>query len=213
MKINTSDLFAPITSGMNIISVVPGDQSIKFNGEDLPAVVPVLALRNAIIFPGTVYPITIGREKSMRLIEQVQNDNTFIGTVPQINVEDEDPKRTEDFSEYGTLAKVIKTFELPDGSITAVIQGFNRFHLDNIVSTEPYLEGSVTYAEETLPNPSDDNIPVIMEAIKEKASTIIKSASLSPKDVVKSLNEIDDFHFLVNFIATTVELDSIADKI
>lgn len=213
MKSNINDLFGPIGSEVSIIPVISGDPLLRINDSELPGTLPILALRNAVIFPGTVYPITIGREKSVRLIEAAQKDNLFIGTVPQINVSEEDPTKVTDLSEFGTVAKIIKTFEMPDGTVSAVLQGFTRFHLDEIVSSEPYLEGRVHYIPEIEPEAEDKNIRIIADSLKEKAGIIIKSSSFAPKEAVNALKSIDDFQFLVNFIATTIELENLAEKI
>lgn len=213
MKTNINDLLSPAGAEVSIIPVISGDQSLKINDEELPEQLPVLALRNAVIFPGTIFPITIGREKSIRLVEAAQKGNLFIGTVPQINVSDEDPDTVQDLSEFGTVAKIIKTFEMPDGTISAVLQGFRRFHLDELVAVEPYLVGRVHYLPEIEPEQSDKDISIIVDSLKEKAAVIIKSSSFAPKEAVTALKSIDDFQFLVNFIATTIELENLAEKI
>ena len=213
MKTNINDLLSPAGAEVSIIPVISGDQSLKINDEELPEQLPVLALRNAVIFPGTIFPITIGREKSIRLVEAAQKGNLFIGTVPQINVSDEDPDTVQDLSEFGTVAKIIKTFEMPDGTISAVLQGFRRFHLDELIAVEPYLVGRVHYLPEIEPEQADKDISIIVDSLKEKASVIIKSSSFAPKEAVTALKSIDDFQFLVNFIATTIELESLAEKI
>lgn len=213
MKTNINDLMSPLGSEVSIIPVISGDPSLKISDTELPETLPILALRNAVIFPGTVFPITIGREKSIKLVEAAQNGNLFIGTVPQINVSEEDPQTLQDLSEFGTVAKIIKTFEMPDGTISAVLQGFRRLHLDAIISTEPFLTGKVHYLPEIEPQGSDKDIKIIIDSLKEKAGIIIKSSSFAPKEAINALRSIDDFQFLVNFISTTIEMDSFADKI
>lgn len=213
MKTNINDLMSPLGSEVSIIPVISGDPSLKISDTELPETLPILALRNAVIFPGTVFPITIGREKSIKLVEAAQSGNLFIGTVPQINVSEEDPQTLQDLSEFGTVAKIIKTFEMPDGTISAVLQGFRRLHLDAIISTEPFLTGKVHYLPEIEPQGSDKDIKIIIDSLKEKAGIIIKSSSFAPKEAINALRSIDDFQFLVNFISTTIEMDSFADKI
>ena len=181
--------------------------------QNMPDVLPVLALRNAVIFPGTVYPVTIGREKSLKLIEDAQKDNAFIATVPQVNISVEDPVSIEDLSQWGTVAKVIKTFEMPDGSLSAVLQGFSRVRLGRLVAVEPYLAAEVSYLEDNDPEGEEANIRIIADSLKEKASVIIRSASFAPREAVSALKSIEDFTFLVNFIATTIELDTFEEKV
>ena len=181
--------------------------------QNMPDVLPVLALRNAVIFPGTVYPVTIGREKSLKLIEDAQKDNAFIATVPQVNISVEDPVSIEDLSQWGTVAKVIKTFEMPDGSLSAVLQGFSRVRLGRLVAVEPYLAAEVSYLEDNDPEGEEANIRIIADSLKEKASVIIRSASFAPREAVSALKSIEDCTFLVNFIATTIELDTFEEKV
>ena len=130
------EMLSPMGAEVSIIPVMQGDSMMKVNEAELPDSLPVLALRNAVLFPGTVYPITIGREKSIRLIQDSEKNNTYIGAVPQLDVTVEDPKK-EDLYGYGTVAKIIKTLEMPDGTLTAILQGFKRFELETIVEYDP----------------------------------------------------------------------------
>ena len=134
----------PAGAEVNIIPVMQGESLMKVDDAELPDLVPVLALRNAILFPGTVFPVTIGRDKSIRLVKEAEERGLFIACVPQTDVTVEDPKE-QDLYQYGTVAKILKSLEMPDGSITAILQGFKRLSVDSIVSYEPYLEGRVHY--------------------------------------------------------------------
>ena len=210
---NNNDIFSAGGAEVSIIPVMSGDPHIQFNPSELPANMPVLALRNAVLFPGTIFPVTIGREKSLRLIEDAQNGNLFIATVPQLNVAVEDPIDLVDLSEYGTAAKIVKTFEMPDGTVSAVLQGLGRVRLNMLTETEPYLRGDVTYQADIDADMADKSVRMIAESLKEKAATILKTASFAPKEAVTALHAIDDFGFLVNFIATTIEIDNFSEKI
>ncbi len=210
-KIN--DLFAASGAEVSIIPVMTGDSFPKPSLDNLPDTLPVLALRNAVLFPGTIYPVTIGREKSLRLVEDAQKSNSYIATVPQINVSVEDPRSLADLSQFGTVARIIKTFEMPDGNVSAVLQGFRRVHLDRIVAVEPYLAGEVSYLDEIEPQAGDPNARILAESLKEKASEILRSSSFAPREAVGALKSIEDFAFLVNFIATTLELDTFEEKV
>ncbi|MBR1872038.1 MAG: endopeptidase La [Bacteroidales bacterium] len=210
---NINDLFSAQGAEVSIIPVSGSDVMRRQLPQNMPDVLPVLALRNAVIFPGTVYPVTIGREKSLKLIEDAQKDNAFIATVPQVNISVEDPVSIEDLSQWGTVAKVIKTFEMPDGSLSAVLQGFSRVRLGRLVAVEPYLAAEVSYLEDNDPEGEEANIRIIADSLKEKASVIIRSASFAPREAVSALKSIEDFTFLVNFIATTIELDTFEEKV
>ena len=202
--------FAPGTE-VNIIPVLQGEGPMRINENELPDKLPILTLRNAVIFPGTVYPITIGRDKSVRIIKEAEKNNLFIGAVPQLDVTVEDP-RFEDLSPYGTVAKIVKTLEMPDGTITAILQGFKRFSLDQVISYEPYIVARVHYLEDFLADENSLDTRMVMDSLKEKAGTIIKATSLASREALAALRAMDNFQFLVNFIATTIDVENFTDK-
>ncbi len=202
----------PAGAEVNIIPVMQGESLMKVDDAELPDLVPVLALRNAILFPGTVFPVTIGRDKSIRLVKEAEERGLFIACVPQTDVTVEDPKE-QDLYQYGTVAKILKSLEMPDGSITAILQGFKRLSLDSIVSYEPYLEGRVHYLDDYLADEDGTAIKAISDSLKEQAVQIIRSSSMASREAVGAIRHIDNFRFLVNFIATTVEVDDFQDKI
>ena len=210
------DIFNDIMSAhggaeVSVIPVVQAEGMPKVDLEQLPDMIPILALRNAVLFPGTVYPITIGREKSISLIEDAEKGNLFIGAVPQNDLSVEDPGR-EDLYQYGTVAKIIKTLEMPDGTITAILQGYSRMEVLDIVEYEPYMMGRVRYLEDFTPE-NDTKTRMIAESLKEKAAAIIRSSSFVPREAASALKGIDSFEFLVNFIATTIEVENFMDKV
>lgn len=206
------DILSPSGSEISIIPVMQGDGMMTVNESELPDSLPILALRNAVLFPGALYPVTIGREKSVRLIQDAERNNAFIGAVPQLDVNVEDPKK-EDLYGYGTVAKIIRTLEMPDGTITAILQGFRRFAIDSITEYEPYMLGRVHYVADVAPDSEDKNARIIADTLKEKAVSILKYTSMTPKEAVQALKAIDSFEFLVNFIATMIEIDNFMDKV
>ena len=209
-EINT-DLLFPNGAEVNIIPVMQGMEMTKVNTSDLPKVIPLLALRNAVVFPGMVFPVTIGREKSINVIRHAEKTNSFIGAVPQTDLMVEDPGRSDLF-DFGTVCRIVKVLEMPDGTITALLQGMVRFNLLSIVSSEPFLSGNVVYLEDINPA-EDDSTRMIAESLKEKASIVIRSSSMAPKEAFNALKSIDSFPFLVNFIATTIEIENYNDKV
>ena len=206
------DLLSPSGTEVNIIPVLQGEGFMKIDESELPDSLPILALRNAVLFPGTIYPITIGREKSIKLIEDAEKNNAFIGAVPQNDISVEDPKK-EDLYRYGTVARILKTLEMPDGTITAILQGFKRFQIDSVTEYEPYMLGLVHYLHDVHPDSNDKNVKMIAETLKEKAITVLKMSSYVPREAASALKSIDGFEFLVNFIATTVEVENFGDKV
>ncbi len=209
---NIDEFMAPIGADISVIPVMQGDELMKLNEADLPDVLPILTLRNAVLFPGAVYPVTIGRDKSIRLIEDAEEHNMFIGAVPQKDVTVEDPK-TEDLYPYGTVAKIIKTLEMPDGALTAILQGFKRIEVETVTQTNPYIVARVNYLTDIVPNQSSKDIRMIIKELKDKSITILKSSSFAPREAIMALQSIDNFEFLVNFIATTIPVDNFIDKV
>ena len=211
MKDIMNDILSAAGAEVSIIPVVQGEGMAKIDDAQLPDSLPILALRNAVLFPGTVFPITIGREKSMRLIEDAERTNSFIGAVPQNDLSVEEPHK-DDLYPYGTVAKIVKTLEMPDGTITAILQGFKRFEVESVFDYEPYMLGRVRYLDDIVPD-IDAKVKVIADTLKEKASAIIRSSSFVPREALGALKGIDSFEFLVNFIATTIEIENYMDKV
>ena len=211
MKDIFNDIMSAGGAEVSVIPVVQGEGMPKVDLEQLPDMIPILALRNAVLFPGTVYPITIGREKSINLIEDAEKGNLFIGAVPQNDLSVEDPGK-DDLYQYGTVAKIIKTLEMPDGTITAILQGYSRLEVLDIVDSQPYMVGRVRYLEDFAPE-NDTKTRMIAESLKEKATGIIRSSNFVPREAASALKGIDSFEFLVNFIATTIEVENFMDKV
>ena len=195
---------------VNIMPVM-GEGLINVDESTLPDAIPILALRNAVIFPGTVFPVTIGRTKSVRLVRDVEAKDGLLGAVPQTDVNVEEPGE-QDLYKFGTVCKVVKTLEMPDGSITAILQGVKRLEMDGIIAFEPYIVARVHYREDIKDEMPADEKKVLMESLKEKAAQIVRSSSFVPKEAVGALMSIDNFRFLVNFIATTIEVENFQDR-
>ena len=211
MKQLMNDILSAAGAEVSIIPVVQGEGVMKIDEAQLPDSLPILALRNAVLFPGTVFPITIGREKSIRLIEDAEQNNTFIGAVPQNDLSVEDPRK-EDLYGFGTVAKIVKTLEMPDGTITAILQGYKRFEVESIYDYEPYMIGRVRYLDDIVPE-ADVHTRIIADSLKEKAMQIIRTSNFVPREAANALKGIDNFEFLVNFIATTIEVENFMDKV
>src|SRR5574344_314713 len=206
-----NELLGPASAEVNIIPVIKGEDSLKFDESNMTNTLPILALRNAVLFPTAVFPITIGREMSIKLIRDVENGNGFLGAVPQIDVTVENPKKNDLFK-YGTVAKIIKTLEMPDGTITAILQGYKRIEVMDVITYDPYMQANVHYLNDIVPDDNDDSVKAISSALKEKAAAIIRSSNFAPKEAVGALMTIDSFQFLVNFIATTIDVEEFKDK-
>lgn len=205
------NILSTMGAEVSIIPVMPGTEGVKIDEASLPSALPVLALRNAVLFPGTIFPIIIGREMSIRLIQDAQKHDHFLGAVPQLDAVVEEPQ-AEDLFKYGTVAKVLKTIEMPDGTITAILQGYRRFELLSITKYNPYMVGLVSYPSDIEAKADDTTVQVLAKSIKEKATNIIRMSSFAPKEAAEALRSIEDFSFLVNFVATTVEVENFSER-
>ena len=208
----TDEYTFPARAEVSIFPVLQGDALQHVDESQLPDTLPVLALRNAVLFPGAVFPVTIGRDKSIRLIREAEERGFFVGCVPQTDVTVEDPKE-KDLYPYGTVAKIIKTLEMPDGTLTAILQGIKRFSLDAILDYEPYLTARIHYLDDYLAEKDSPAIKAIADSLKENAIQIVRNTSLASREAIAAIRSIDNFQFLVNFIATSVEVDDFSDKI
>ncbi len=197
---------------VNIMPVVGEAASMKVDTSQLPPALPVLPLRNAVIFPGTVFPVTVGREKSIKLVSDVESGTGWLVAIPQADISVEEPTEA-DLCSHGTVCKLIKMLEMPDGSVTAILQGSQLAALESVISYDPYMMARVTYLEESVPTGIDEReLRVLAESLKEKAAMVVKSSSFAPKEAIGALRSIENFHFLVNFIATTIEVENFQER-
>ncbi len=206
------DILSGVSAEVNIIPVISTDASAKFDEADLPDSLPILTLRNAVLFPGVVFPVTIGREKSLRLVKDAEEAKAFIGAVPQkdMGVEDPGPK---DLASHGTVARIIKTLTMPDGTVTAILQSYCRFKVESFYSYDPYMLARVRYVDDIVPDMQDRVVKAMFDTLKEKAVQVLKKFNFVSKDELGALKSIESFDFLVNFVATSIDLDNNASKI
>ena len=210
--IKNDELLFPAGAEISVIPVLQGEGLPKIDESELPETIPILALRNVVLFPGTIYPITIGREKSKRLIADAEKHGTFIGAVPQLDVNVEEPGE-EDLYRFGTVAKVIKTLDMPDGTVTAILQSIKRIELLTVVDYDPYIKGIVRYLDDIITKENSADLKGIASTIKDKASQIMANSNMAAKEAIGAMRSIDNFPFLVNFIATTVDVENFEGKI
>ncbi len=176
------------------------DEEIELNGnfDDLP----LLALKNTVLFPGIVIPITVGRDKSIKAINEAYEDDRLIGVISQRSSKIEDPKMVDLF-QVGTLARIMKLLKMPDGTITAILQGQGRFGLKNITQTDPFLIGQVETLEDIAPK-DEREFKAITASIRDLAKQIIELSPNIPSEAAVILRNIDNNTFLLNFIASNL---------
>lgn len=179
------------------------------NNEDTPEILSILPLRNTVLFPGVVIPITVGRDKSIKLIKEAYKGDRVIGVVAQKDVSIEDPS-FEQLHSVGTVANIIKMLQMPDGNTTVIIQGKQRFQLVEEVQTEPFIKAVVAKFTETK-HKNDKEFKNLVAAIKEMSSQIIQLSPNIPSEAGIALKNIESTSFLINFISSNMNAE-MADK-
>lgn len=184
-----------------------GDEKELLNDNaNIPDTLPILPLRNTVLFPGVIIPINIGREKSLKLIKYAYKQNALIGVIAQKDTNTENPVM-EDLFKVGTIASILKILEMPDGTTTAIIQGKRRFILDDILYDDPYHVGKVILkVEEKMPE-NDPEYNAIAESLKEMAGKIVKYSSHIPNEAGFALKNIESMLFLINFISSNTDVE------
>ena len=202
--------FQEFQDDAEFIPLMSSEDEEEMNNEDLPEILPILPLRNTVLFPGVVVPITAGRDKSIKLINQTNKEGKIIGVVSQKEEGEEDPG-IEDINTIGTVAKILKVLKMPDGNTTVIIQGKKRFQVAEVITTEPYLTATVRAVEEARPAKDNEEFLVIVETIKEKSLAIIKDSPNIPSDASFAIKNIESPSFLINFVSSNLNI-SVAEK-
>ncbi len=193
------------------IPIVSDESDAEVSEIEMPDSLPILPLRNTVLFPGVIVPISLGRDKSLKIVKEAQRNGTFFGAVAQKVADVEEPV-LEDLYRVGTMAKVIKILEMPDGSTTAIIQGKRRFKIESIISQDPFLEAAVTGLEDVQPvDDSARDFEAIVSSLKDLSLRIIKYSSNIPSEASFAVKNIDNSGFLINFISSNSEI-SVKDK-
>ncbi|UXP30717.1 endopeptidase La [Reichenbachiella agarivorans] len=186
-----------------------GDET-EIHQDDLPEDLPILPLKNAVLFPGVVIPITVGRQKSIRLVKKAYRSNKIIGVTAQKNPLAEDPKEGEIYK-TGTVAKILKMLVLPDGNTTIIIQGKKRMNIEQIVQENPYMTAKVKLLNEDFESGEESHTKAIIHSLKDAAKKILKLNPDIPKEAQIALESIDSFSFLTHFLCSNINTD-VKDK-
>ncbi len=177
----------------------------EMNKEQTPEILSILPLRNTVLFPGVVIPITVGRDKSIKLIKDAYKGDRTIGVVSQRDVAIEDPT-FEQLNSVGTVALIIKMLQMPDGSTTVIIQGKQRFRLREEVQSDPYIKATIDKFEEIRPK-VDKEFKAMVASIKEMAMQIIQFSPNIPSEAAIAIKNIESTSFLINFISSNMNAD------
>jgi len=201
--------FADLLDGdTEFIPLLTDEDEQQMNKESVPEDLPILTLRNNVLFPGVVIPITVGRDKSIRLIKEAYKGDKIIGVITQRDISVEDPT-SKDLYTVGTVATIIKILQMPDGSTTAIIQGKKRFRLIDLMQEDPYFKARVMPFEtfEHQVDRQDEKFKALMASLKDMSMQIIKMAPNIPSDAAFAIKNIESPVFLVNFASSNLNIE------
>ncbi|MDG2165259.1 MAG: LON peptidase substrate-binding domain-containing protein, partial [Flavobacteriales bacterium] len=199
-------LSSVIDKEAELIPLMTEEDEERLNAEEMPNALAILPLRNTVLFPGVVIPITVGRDKSIKLIKEANNGDKIIGVVAQKDAQVEDPQ-VQDLNVTGTLAKILRVFRMPDGNTTVIIQGQKRFDIQDFTQEDPYFKAVVSSFHETKPSKGDKEFAALVESVKDVALQIIKDSPNIPSEASFAIKNIESDSFLVNFVALNMNID------
>lgn len=194
-----------INSGGEFIPLISEEEEFDFEGQ-VPEILPILPLRNTVLFPGVILPITVGRDKSLKLIEEANKGDKIIGTVAQKEAHIEDPIPNEIFN-TGTVAKILRILEMPDGTTSVIIQGKQRFHIEKYTQDEPYFSAKVSMLQDATVRTNKPDFEAVVGSLKDMALRIIKLSSNIPQEASFAVKNIENSKYLVNFICSNTDID------
>ncbi|MCC7303122.1 MAG: endopeptidase La [Bacteroidia bacterium] len=185
------------------IPLLSSEDEDSFNAEEVPSEIPILPLRNTVLFPGVVTPITVGRDKSIHLVKEAFKKDKTIGVLAQKNDTVEDPG-PDDLFQVGTVAFILKMLRMPDGNTTVILQGKKRFKLDSVVQTDPYLKGKISSFPDKRPEKGNKEFEALTGSLRDLSMQIIKQSPHIPTEASFAIRNIESPSFLVNFISSNM---------
>lgn len=199
-----------INDDSEFFPLMSSEDEAEMNNEQVPDVLPILPLRNTVLFPGVVIPITVGRDKSIKLIRDANKGDRMIGVVSQQDVGIEDPTFNQ-LNKIGTVAVIIKMLQMPDGNTTVILQGKKRFVLNEEVQSEPYIKASINPFKEIKPK-EDKEFKAMISSIKDMAMNIIQLSPNIPSEAGIAIRNIESTSFLINFISSNMNAEMSAKQ-
>lgn len=190
----------------DIVSIVAADPDQPLNGQESPETLPLLPVRNTVLFPGVVLPVTVTRKKSIRLVRKAYRGNKIIGVVAQKNNQHDDPALV-DLYQVGTMAKILKLLVLPDGNTTIIIQGQSRFQIEEELQSTPYLTARVSYASEIFPDKTSKEVKALVASLKDAAAKMLKLNPEIPQEAQVALDNIESPSFLTHFLSSNINVE------
>ena len=194
-----------IEEDAELIPLMTPEDEEEINKENLPETLPILPLRNTVLFPGVVIPITAGRDASIKLINEANNGSKIIGVVSQKDEEVENPT-SKDINKVGVVARILRVLKMPDGNTTVIIQGKKRFQITEVVTEQPYMNATITEVPDNRPEKGNAEFSAIIDSIKELALQIIKGSPNIPSEASFAIKNIESDSFLINFVSSNMNL-------
>jgi ATP-dependent Lon protease len=201
---------AAINEDSEFFPLMSSEDEEEMNNEQVPDILAILPLRNTVLFPGVVIPITVGRDKSIKLIRDANKGKRLIGVVAQQDVSIEDPNFSQ-LNRVGTIALIIKMLQMPDGNTTVILQGKKRFILKDEVQSEPYIKATVEPFKEVKPK-EDKEFKAMVSSVKDMAMNIIQLSPNIPSEAGIAIRNIESTNFLINFISSNMNADMAAKQ-
>ena len=199
-----------IDEDAELIPLMTPEDEEEINRENLPETLPILPLRNTVLFPGVVIPITAGRDASIKLINEANNGSKIIGVVSQKDEEVENPT-SKDINKVGVVARILRVLKMPDGNTTVIIQGKKRFQITEVVTEQPYMNATITEVPDKRPEKGNAEFSAIIDSIKDLALQIIKGSPNIPSEASFAIKNIESDSFLINFVSSNMSL-SVEEK-
>ena len=210
LRFKTLSLSELIEEESDFFPLLSQEDEDKIDKEETPKTLPILPLRNTVLFPGVIIPITIGRDKAIKLIKDTYKDNRIIGVLAQKDPNIESPKK-EDLNSIGTVAHILKMLRMPDGNITAIIQGRKRFEIEEFVQTDPYFKAKINRLDEKRPEKNNKEFGALVDSVKDLALQIIEESPNIPTEATMAIKNIESPSFVINFVASNMNI-SLAEK-
>ena len=205
IRIDSLDLSDLLNEDTEFLPLMSDEDEDKISKENTPEILPILPLRNTVLFPGVIIPITIGRDRSIKLIKDAERGNKVIGVVAQKDFDIELPA-INDLHEVGTIASILKMLKMPDGNITVVIQGRKRFKIDEIVQEKPYFKAKITELKEVKPEVKDDEFSALVSSVKDLSLKIIDASPNIPSEAAIAIKNIKNSSFVINFVSSNMNI-------
>lgn len=207
IKIGNPLLIDSMDQDNDFIPIITDESAPIIKDSEIPDVIPILALRNTVLFPGVVIPITVGRSKSVTLIRELNTKKKILGAISQIDSKIEEPE-TKDLFKVGTIAQVLKVLEMPDGSTSVILQGIRRFEVEDFISEDPFFTARINLLKDIYPHDDDREFKAIVGSIRDLSLKVINLSPNIPNEASFAIKNIESTHFLVNFICANADIQN-----